>query len=304
MRTVSFILGLLLLIPSVASARVDVFVHGRNQGPANTADYWHNGGYSDNGITAFTGNNSEGNFVYSYNASYSWSNLSSNTMPVCALTKALDDAPGTDMAVLSHSAGGAVVAYMMAIAQNGWAHSCAVAPATARPWVTYFLPIASPFRGTEVANAVYGNTSGNWFQSTCAWVAGSIANLVFNETSEMTWALQTSNMNSMYAQMTAYGSFSAIYEQIGRGNGGDDSTGLWWAQYCSNIEGSCGLLCTPANDGIVSQNSAAGCARGTTIGTQCLPGGHFGWTDTVGHSSNRRNNYQTFAANVWSHNPY
>jgi hypothetical protein len=283
-------------LPAVASARVDVFVHGRNQGVANVTDYWHNGGYSDNGITAFTGNNSEGNYVYAYDAYYSFTNVSDDSKPICALTEAMNSAPGTDMALISHSAGGPVVALMLAYAQNGWAHSCNVAPATAAPWTTYFIAVASPFRGTEIANAIYGNTSGSWLQQTCQWVAGSIANLAFNQASDMTWALQTTQMNSWFGSVTAYGSFSALYEQRGSSNSGDDSTGLYWAAKCGNVESP--------NDGFISENSADGCVRGSSTGSNCMPGGHIGWTDSVGHSSNRRNDYRSFAANVWAANPY
>src|SRR4051812_17326554 len=84
-----------LLGSSVSFARNDVFVHGRNQGPANLTDYWHNGGFSDNGITAFTGNNAEGNYLFAYDATQSWSDLSSSTKPVCALTQAMYNTPGT-----------------------------------------------------------------------------------------------------------------------------------------------------------------------------------------------------------------
>jgi hypothetical protein len=293
-----------LLISSVAHARNDVFVHGRNQGPADVANYWHNGGYSDNGITAFTGNNAEGNYVYAYDATKSWSNLASNSYPVCALTQAMYNTPGTDMAVISHSAGGNVSVYMLAVAQNGWANSCSVSPASARAWATYVINVAPSFRGSSVADAVYGQTSGNWFQQTCGSIAGSVANLLFNQTSDMTWGLTTNMMNSNFASMTAYGSYGSIYIQKGSSNKGDDSTGLWWAQYCSNLEGACGLGCTPNNDGFVSQNSAYGCARGTSVGTMCMPYAHTGWTDAVGHSSNRRNDYLSFAANVWANNPY
>ncbi len=293
-----------MLCSTVASARVDVFVHGRNQGAADTVNYWHNGGYGDNGITSFTGNNTEGNYVYGYDASMSFTNLSSDSMPVCALTAAMNAAPGTDMAVITHSAGGPVATYMLAVAQNGWANSCATSPSSAKAWTTYVIAVASPFRGTEVANSIYGGTSGSWLQSTCGWMAGTIANLAFNQSSDMTWALQTSQMNSWFNSITAYGSYSSLYEQMGTSNKGDDSTGLWWAQYCANVEGACGLGCTPSNDGFISQNSAAGCTRGSSNGTNCMPGGHIGVRIAAGHSSNRRNDYNSFAANVWNANPY
>lgn len=306
-RTISMLT--ILAATSIASnafARVDLFVHGRNMSQANVTDYWHIGQAGD-AIAAFTGNNSEGNYTYGYDTTYSYSNLSDDTKPVCALTHALMNAPGTDFALISHSAGGPTTSYMMAWAFNykAWGSSgCTYQPQDVVSWVTYWIPVAAPFRGTEVANAIYGNTSGNWLQSLCGSAAGAIANLVFNQASDMTWALQTSFMNNGFNSLTAYGSFSAVYQQYGTANKGDDSTGLWWAQYCANVEGACGLGCTPRNDGFISPNSANGCARGTAVGTNCMPGGHAGWHDAVGHSSNRRNDYLSFAANVWAYNPY
>jgi hypothetical protein len=50
----------------------------------------------------------------------------------------------------------------------------------------------------------------------------------------------------------------------------------------------------PTNDGVVAVYSAS----------YAIPGSHTGWYDSVGHSSNRRNDYKTFAANVWAHYPY
>ncbi len=294
---------LVLATSSIASARVDVFVHGRNTGTANVSDYWHIGG-SDDGVYAFTGNNSEGNYTYGYDASYSYTNMGDNSKPVCQLTQAIWNAPGTDMALITHSAGGPVALYMMAAAQNGWATGCTYSPGSVKQYVTYIITVAAPMRGTEVADAIYGHTSGNWFQSTCGSIAGAIANLAFNQASDMTWALQTSYMNQYWGSITAYGSFSAIYNNGGTSNAGDDSTGLWWAQYCANVEGACGMFCTPSNDGFISQNSANGCVRGTAGGSNCLPGGHRKWFGPSGHSSNRRNNTGNAAANVWAYNPY
>ena len=272
-------------IASTADARTVVFVHGRNQGPADTTNYWHNGGYSDNGITAFTGNNSEGNYVYAYDATMAWSDLSTNSTPVCALTNAMYNAPGTDQAVVTHSAGGNVAIYMLAVAQNGWANGCSVKPSSAKVWTTYVVPVAGVWRGSELANAVYGHTGGNFLQQLCGTVAGSLANLLFNQASSMTYALQTSYVQNNYASLVAYGSYGSIYLNWGTTADGDDSTAMKGAAWCAGM---------PTNDGVVGVYSAS----------YGIPGSHAGWSDSVGHSSNRRNDYKTYAANVWAHNPY
>lgn len=273
-------------LASTAQARTVVFVHGRNQGPADTTDYWHNGGYGDNGIAAFTGNNSEGNYVYAYDATVAWSDLSTNSTPVCQLTNAMYNAPGTDQVMLTHSAGGNVAAYMLAVAQNGWANGCSVSPASARSWATYFVPVAGAFRGSELANAVYGHTGGNFLQQLCGTVAGSLANLLFNQASAMTYTLQTSYVQNNYNSMVAYGSYGSIYKNWGTATSGDDSTAMAGAAYCAGMPSP--------YDGVVAVYSAS----------YGIPGGHTGWSDSVGHSSNRRNDYKTFAANVWAYNPY
>ena len=287
----------LLGLAGVAHARTDVFVHGRNTGVPDVPDYWHLG-YTDgsDGVRAFTGDDAETQYTYGYDSSQSWMDLSTDSMPVCQLTEAMLSAPGTDIAIITHSAGGLVALYMMAVAQNGWANHCNVSPAAALSWTTFVVPVAGPFRGSEIANAVYGKTGGNFLQKLCGTVAGSVSNLVFNEANRMTYALQTSYVNNNYASLTAYGSFSAIYENFGTGTGGDDGTSLSAAAYCASLEAN--------NDGVVGPSSATGCARGTKMGTNCLPGGHVGWSDAVSHSSSRRNDYNVFAANVWANSPY
>lgn len=299
MRTKMIVSGLVvmgaMLSSSAASARTDVFVHGRNSGTSDVTDYWHINGNGD-GTYGFSGNKAETVYTYAYDATKSWSNLSSNTMPVCALTAAMNSAPGTDMALITHSAGGMSALYMLAAAQNGWATSCATSPATAKTWATYVIPNAAPIRGAQVADAVYGNTSGSWLQGACGTVAGSIANLLFNQASDMTWALQRSFMANNFAGLTSYGSYASIYLQAGSGTGGDDSFALNTAQWCAGEESN--------NDGFVSANSAFGATKGSALGTVGIPGGHAGWRDGVSHSSNRRNDYNSFATNVWNKNPY
>ena len=301
MRTKMIVTGLVvlgaMLSTSVASARVDVFVHGRNSGTSDVTDYWHVGaGANNDGVLGFTGANTEGNYTYAYDATASWSNLSADTMPVCALTNAMYNAPGTDMALITHSAGGMSALYMLAVAQNGWANSCSTPPATAKAWATYVVPTAGPFRGAQVADAVYGGTSGNWLQIACGTVAGAISNLLFNQATDMTWALQRSFMANNFASLTAYGTYGSIYQNAGTGTGGDDGTVLGLAASCAGEEGT--------NDGFVSCNSGMGAPKGSTCGTNGLPGGHVGWYDGVSHSSNRRNDYNTFATHVWNQNPY
>jgi len=310
-------------LPTLASARVDIFVHGRNSGSADVSNYWTtspktvwpgaiNSTGANDGASAFSGGaNGEGTYAYGYDASKSYSNLADNSMPGCQFNQAVWYAPGIDFAVISHSAGGPVVSYMLA-----WAHhpewgltGCAYQPKDIVGYITYFIPVAAPFRGTTVADAIYGNSSGNWAQYACGTAAGFFANLVFNQASDMTWALQESQITgTWFNSLTAY-AFSAVYQQGGTSTNGDDSTGLRWAQYCANVEGGSGWATfspnAPAhNDGFISQNSANGCGRGTAWGTNCMPGGHVGWFDSVSHSSNRRNDTQSFAVNVWNRNPY
>ena len=274
-----------MLSSSIASARVSVFVHGRNQGPADVVDYWHVGGSGD-GVYAFSGNNAESHYTYSYDASVAWSDLSNNNTPVCQLTNAMYNAPGTDMATVTHSAGGLVAAYALAVAQNGWENSCAHSPASARSWMTYFVPVAAPFRGSELADRVYGHTAGNFLQKICGGVAGALSNLMFNQSNAMTWALQTSMVQQNYGNLTAYGSYSAIYQNWGTTTSGDD-------QFAMDAATTCGFM-PGAHDGVVAEYSAS----------YAIPGGHKGWHDAVGHSSNRRNDYRSFATNVWNSNPY
>lgn len=274
-----------MLVSTAASARTNVFVHGRNSGYADTTDYWHVNGSGD-GVAGFTGGGQRGNWVYAYDATQSWSDLSADNMPVCQLADNIYAEPDADVVLLTHSAGGNVAAYFLAVAHNGWATSCAHQPNTQSSYVTYFIPVAAPFRGSELADRVYGHTGGNFLQQICGSVAGALANLLFNQASNMTWALQTSMVQNNYGSLTAYGGFSAIYQQWGTSTAGDDSTAMSTAI-------ACGFMPSP-NDGVVAQYSAS----------YGIPGGHQGWHDSVGHSSNRRNDYRSFATNVWNNNPY
>ena len=291
-----------LMVSSEASARTDVFVHGFNPTNANQPAYWNIGTTGD-GVYGFSGNGAETAYNYDYDSTRSWSDVSDNTAPVCALTNAMNLAPGTDMALIAHSAGGNVVSYMLAAAQNGWATSCTVTPRTAKAWATYVVTSASPFRGTEMADSIYGHGGGGFFQSACQTLGAGVASLVINSANSMTWSLQTSFCNTNFTSLTSYGTYGSIYENGGTGVGGDDGTALQAAGYCANLEGA-GVFSTNGSDGVVSANSAAGCARGTTVGTQCMPNGHRSWFDGVSHSSNRRNTYNSFATQVWNNNPY
>jgi hypothetical protein len=333
LRTVvrSAILGALVLASATATgtASRDIFVHGRNSGVADINDYWHVGyGGNNDGVLGFTGGNqttyaSEPSYTYGYDASQAWDSNASGG-PACQLVQALYRAPGTNFALIGHSAGGPVALYTLSAAKKGWlsTSSCGTCtyssgsttqcnPGTAITWASYVIPVAAPFRGTEVADAVYGHTGGNFLQELCGTVAGSVANLVFNEASPMTYELQTSYMNNNQSNITSYGTFSAIYASFGTSTGGDDGTALSGAAYCANLESN--------NDGFISANSATGCARGTSINWNvgpmpCLPntGGtdshgystHVGWWDGVSHSSNRRDDYNTFATHVFQYSPY
>jgi hypothetical protein len=312
MQTKTIVGGLVILgamlSSTVASARGTVFVHGRNNGSSDVNDYWHVGyGANNDGVYGFNNNGAEQAYTYSYDATASWKDVSTNTKPVCALTSALNAAPGTDFAIITHSAGGMAAVYLLALAQNGTPTSCSVSPATAKTWMTYVISNAAPFRGAQVADAVYGGTSGNWLQHLCSSVAGSVANLLFNQQTPMTYSLTRSYMGSNFSitsgvpGLTNYGAYGSLYQQAGWGRNGDDSLALGTAQSCAGEEGN--------NDGFVSANSAMGNAKGTALDSfghfqNGMPNGHVGWYDSVSHSSNRRNDQQTFATNVWNSNPY
>jgi hypothetical protein len=278
-------------VASAHTSRPVVFVHGRNSGPANIQDYWHNGGYSDNGINAFIGvtagsSTADTAYPYAYDASQAWDSTASGS-PICALTQQMNDAPGYDIAILTHSAGGVVAAYMLTAAQRGDFTSCNISPANARSWTTYVVAIASPYRGSELADAVYGQSGGNFLQKLCGTVAGSLANLLFNQASAMTNGLRTGYMQSSnaYAEITGY-SFSGISENWGTYAGGDDATAMQGAAWCAGMPSS--------NDGVVAAYSAS----------YQMPGAVLRYHDNVGHSSNRRDDYGYYAEWIWNQNPY
>jgi hypothetical protein len=131
---------------------------------------------------------------------------------------------------------------------------------------------------------VYGGTGGNFLQQACGTVAGALSNLLFNQATSMTWALQTSMVQNNFGSLTAYGSFP-IHTNWGTSNDGDDSLAMKGAALCTGM---------PQNDGVVAVYSAS----------YAIPNKVAGWSDSVGHSSNRRNDYRSFGANVWAYNPY
>src|SRR5262245_5381293 len=99
------LLGTILVIGwcGIASAREVTFVHGRNSGAADVNDYWHIGyGANNDGVAALT-TGTAGAYTYGYDASQSWHDTGSSyndTTPVCALTRAMYNTPGTDIVVL------------------------------------------------------------------------------------------------------------------------------------------------------------------------------------------------------------
>jgi hypothetical protein len=314
---------------SVASATVLAFVHGRNSGTPTAAegcDYWgspisgsscisagSNGASTADSASPFSDKSAYWEMgwtvsdpVIRYDATQAWWSDTSSTDPICALAAQINASGQTSVHIYAHSAGTLVTAGLLTDAANNWS-VCGDGGASVRAAanrITMVGLIAGPLRGTKVADAVYGHLTANggnplsdFFHNLCGNSVGSIANTFFDQSSSMTYALQSAQVQNNAGWMNNLaGKTTYLFWGTSASNGDDAITNTALA-----AAASCGGL--GQNDGLVESWSARACVDSSCCskiagyGSEVAGGA---WSN-VNHSANRRGTTTT-SSNSFGHN--
>jgi len=290
-----------------ADATTMAFVHGRNSGePSSTeaCDYWggcscsgtNSAGYASSGWCGFAGGSTSpiARVVVRYNAGEYWWGDSVAADPICDVASEILAIGDSDVRVLAHSAGNLVTLGLLTDAANGWGGNCGAGVVSgAANKITKVGAVQGPFSGARAADAVYGhlNNGGNpltdWLHNFCGNTVGALANIFADQSTNMTYALQTSvAINNRGWLSNSNG--KPVYIGFGTGTSGTDSVWLGAAATCSG--GS-------YNDGLVEAYSARACTNtgaGMTGSCTSKPGNFYDQARAnIGHSSGRRGDYVT-----------